>query len=62
MVVLTAGWVGPLPLLMGGVVAILVAQSLGRRLGGHTGDSYGAALVLTEMITLLGLALLLPAS
>ena len=61
-VVLLAGWVGPLPLLLGGVVAILVAQSLGRRLGGHTGDSYGAALVLTEMITLLGLALLLPAS
>ena len=51
-----------MPLLLGGVVAILVAQSLGRRLGGHTGDSYGAVLVLTEMITLLGLALLLPAS
>lgn len=61
-VVVSAGWVRPMPLLLGGVVAILVAQSLGRRLGGHTGDSYGAVLVLTEMITLLGLALLLPAS
>ena len=61
-VVVLAGWVRPMPLLLGGVVAILVSQSLGRRLGGHTGDSYGAALVLTEMITLLGLALLLPAS
>ena len=61
-VVVLAGWVGPMPLVLGGVVAILVAQSLGRRLGGHTGDSYGAVLVLTEMITLLGLALLLPAS
>jgi adenosylcobinamide-GDP ribazoletransferase len=61
-VVVLAGWVGPMPLFLGGVVAILVAQSLGRRLGGHTGDSYGAVLVLTEMITLFGLALLLPAS
>ena len=61
-VVVLAGWMGPMPLLLGGVVAIVVAQSLGRRLGGHTGDSYGAVLVLTEMITLLGLALLLPAS
>ena len=61
-VALLAGVVAPFPLLLGMVVAILVAQSLGRRLGGHTGDSYGAVLVLTEMITLLGLALLLPAS
>ena len=57
-----AGLVAPVPLLLGGPVAILVAQSFGRRLGGHTGDSYGAVLVLTEMITLFGLALLLPAS
>ena len=61
-VALLAGVVAPFPLLLGMVVAILVAQALGRRLGGHTGDSYGAVLVLTEMITLLGLALLLPAS
>ena len=55
-----AGLVAPLPLLLGGPVAILVAQNVGRLLGGHTGDSYGAVLVLTEMITLFGLALLLP--
>ena len=61
-VALLAGVVALVPLLLGMVVAILVAQALGRRLGGHTGDSYGAVLVLTEMITLLGLALLLPAS
>ena len=61
-VALLAGLVAPLPLLLGGPVAIVVAQSLGRRLGGHTGDSYGAVLVLTEMITLLSLALLLPAN
>ena len=61
-VALLAALVAPLPLLLGGVVAILVAQGLGRRLGGHTGDSYGAVLVLTEMITLLGLALFLPAN
>ncbi len=60
--VVLAGLVATLPLLLGGAVAILVAQNLGRRLGGHTGDSYGAVLVLTEMITLFGLALLLPAS
>jgi adenosylcobinamide-GDP ribazoletransferase len=61
-VALLAGVVALVPLLLGMVVAILVAQALGRHLGGHTGDSYGAVLVLTEMITLLGLALLLPAS
>ena len=61
-VVLLAWRVALLPLLAGAPVAILIAQSLGHRLGGHTGDSYGAVLVLTEMITLLGLALLLPAS
>ena len=61
-VVVWAGRIALLPLLFGGAVAILVAESLGRRLGGHTGDSYGAVLVLTEMITLFGLALLVPAS
>jgi adenosylcobinamide-GDP ribazoletransferase len=50
-----APFVDPLPLLIGAPVASPgVAQSvLGRRLGGHTGDSYGAVLVLTEAITLL---------
>ena len=51
--------VQPLTLLLGAPVAVLVAECLGRRLGGHTGDSYGAALVLTEAITLLLLAGLL---
>ena len=51
--------VQPLALLLGAPVAVLVAECLGRRLGGHTGDSYGAALVLTEAITLLLLAGLL---
>ena len=51
--------VQPLVLLLGAPVAVLVAEWLGRRLGGHTGDSYGAALVLTEAVTLLLLAGLL---
>ena len=53
---LLACWVGPLRLLLGAPAALLVAERLGRRLGGHTGDSYGAAVVLTEAITLLLLA------
>ena len=46
----------PLDLLIGAPVALLMAERLGRKLGGHTGDSYGAALVITEAITLLLLA------
>ena len=46
----------PLDLLIGAPVALLVAERLGRKLGGHTGDSYGAALVMTEAVTLLLLA------
>ena len=52
----------PLAVLMGAPVSVLVADRLGRRLGGHTGDSYGASLVLTEAITLLLLAGLLGTS
>jgi cobalamin synthase len=55
-------WWGPCPFSWGALWRSLSPRALGRRLGGHTGDSYGAVLVLTEMITLLGLALLLPAS
>lgn len=44
-------------LLIGCAVAVLVPELLGRRLGGHTGDSYGASLVLAEAFTLLSLAL-----
>ena len=46
----------PLPVLAG-TVAVLCSERLGRRLGGHTGDSYGAALVLTEGFTLLVLSI-----
>ena len=48
----------PLPVLAGLPVAVLCSERLGRRLGGHTGDSYGAALVLTEGFTLLVLSLI----
>jgi adenosylcobinamide-GDP ribazoletransferase len=51
-----APFVAPLPLLIGAPVAVGVAERLGRRLGGHTGDSYGAVVVQTEAITLLLLA------
>ena len=51
---------GPLQLLLGAGVAVLVSERLGRVLGGHTGDSYGASLVLCQAFTLLGLALLAP--
>ena len=50
--------VAPVPLLAGAPVAVLVAERLGRHLGGHTGDSYGASLVLTEAFTLLLMAVL----
>ena len=46
------------PLVMGTLVALLVPEWLGRRLGGHTGDSYGATVVLTEAFILLMSALL----
>ena len=48
----------PLSVLAGLPVAVLCAGRLGRRLGGHTGDSYGAALVMTEGFTLLVLSLM----
>lgn len=62
LVLLAMAGVAPLPLLIGAPVAVLVPECLGRRLGGHTGDSYGSALVLSEAITLLLLAGLLGAS
>ena len=52
---------GPLPVVVGLSGAILVPELLGRRLGGHTGDSYGAALVMTEALILFGLACLVAA-
>ncbi|MED5562323.1 MAG: adenosylcobinamide-GDP ribazoletransferase [Cyanobacteriota bacterium] len=59
------GWPSQMVLMAGigvGVLpAFLVPELLGRRLGGHSGDSYGASVVLVETITLLLLAVLLPA-
>ncbi|MFL0792306.1 MAG: adenosylcobinamide-GDP ribazoletransferase [Prochlorococcus sp.] len=42
----------------GVIPTLVVPQWLGIRLGGHSGDSYGASMVLTETITLLLLSLL----
>ena len=53
---------GPWPLIFGAGIAVLVSERLGRLLGGHTGDSYGASLVLCEAFTLLGMALVVTAS
>lgn len=56
------GW-GPLlsfTLLVGMISSVAVAEGLGRRLGGHTGDSYGASVVWTEVLTLGLLALMIP--
>lgn len=39
------------------IPALAVPQWLGMRLGGHSGDTYGASMVLTETITLFLLAL-----
>ena len=50
-----------LTLVVGVFSAVVVAESLGRRLGGHTGDSYGACVVWTETLSLMLLALLAPA-
>ena len=50
-------YIPPVPLLLGAPVSLLSAQGLGSYLGGHTGDSYGAVLVLTHVFTLIFLAL-----
>ena len=61
-VLLLALLIPPQQLLVGAPVGWVVSEHLGRRLGGHTGDSYGAVLVWTEAITLLLLAGLAAAS
>jgi adenosylcobinamide-GDP ribazoletransferase len=59
---LNIGWV-PAPmlvaLLLGALPALLVPLWLGRRLGGHSGDSYGACVEWSESLALLltGLAM-----
>ena len=55
---LLMAWVGVA--LLGTLAALLPAEWLGRRLGGHTGDSYGATLMICETLTLLASALLAP--
>ena len=47
-----------LGLVIGLIPAVVVPEQLGRRLRGHSGDSYGATVVVTETVTLLLLALL----
>lgn len=48
-------WMAPL----GGLPALLVPLGLGRRLGGHSGDSYGACVEWTETLALLLCGLML---
>jgi len=60
-----AAWLGwPMPSPLGIVPALVVPLWLGRRLGGHSGDSYGACVEWTETLGLLlmGLAVSLPAA
>jgi adenosylcobinamide-GDP ribazoletransferase len=58
-VLLALGWLLSIPLpgrwlgLLGLLPAWLVPWWLGRRLGGHSGDSYGASVEWTETLSLL---------
>ncbi len=47
-------------LIIGIIPAIIIPNLIGNKLGGHTGDSYGATLVIVETITLLSLSIMLP--
>ena len=49
----------PWPQGLGLLPAVLVPLWLGRRLGGHSGDSYGACVEWTEALALLLMGLLL---
>ena len=44
---------GTFVLILGIVIAALTAEFIGVKLGGHTGDSYGACVVITECLILL---------
>ena len=48
-------------ILIGVVPGLLIPEQLGRKLGGHSGDSYGACVVITETIIFLLLGLLFSA-
>jgi adenosylcobinamide-GDP ribazoletransferase len=54
---LNARWLG-LGLLSGGAIAVLTPAWFNRKLGGHTGDTYGAVVEWTEVFVLLILTLL----
>jgi adenosylcobinamide-GDP ribazoletransferase len=54
---LNARWLG-LGLLSGGAIGLLVPAWFNRKLGGQTGDTYGAVVEWTEVVLLLILALL----
>ncbi len=61
---LSAGWVPAsmlAALLLGALPALLVPLWLGRRLGGHSGDSYGACVEWSESLALLLTGLVLAA-
>ena len=47
--VLAVGWWAPVPLLAAGLTMAAVRQAARRRLGGGTGDVYGAAVALTNL-------------
>lgn len=51
---LPLGWAG---LAVGVVAALVPAEWLGRRLGGQTGDTYGACVVVAQVLSLLLMAL-----
>ncbi|NJR39479.1 MAG: adenosylcobinamide-GDP ribazoletransferase [Leptolyngbyaceae cyanobacterium CSU_1_4] len=52
--VLSTGWLG-IGLLSGGAIALIVPAWFNRKLGGHTGDTYGAVVEWTEAILLMSL-------
>ena len=63
LLVLVSPLLRQLPLLtapLGLLSALVVAEWLGRRLGGMTGDGYGAVVMLSETFSLLWIALLMP--
>jgi adenosylcobinamide-GDP ribazoletransferase len=54
LVLVNARWLG-VGLLSGGAIALVVPAWFNRKLGGHTGDTYGAVVEWTEAILLMSL-------
>ncbi|PSO51994.1 MAG: hypothetical protein BRC31_05620 [Actinobacteria bacterium QS_5_72_10] len=52
-----AGW-APVPLVVGGLAARAVGVVLRRRVGGITGDGYGAAIVVIQVVAMVSIAVL----